>query len=81
MAAPVDASNVPGSLARIAEIVAEHGGNIVDLALEPLDAAGSETKSVRMTINLEVSDLKTLNIVMNDLRSNPLVRQVSRRME
>lgn len=77
----VDASNVPGSLARIAEIVAEHDGNISDLSLDQLDTAGGEANSVRMTINLEVKDLKTLNIVMNDLRSNRLVRQVSRRME
>ncbi|MEO0635686.1 MAG: bifunctional (p)ppGpp synthetase/guanosine-3',5'-bis(diphosphate) 3'-pyrophosphohydrolase [Pseudomonadota bacterium] len=77
----VDASDVPGSLASIAEIVADHGGNIADLSMTPLGASGGLGQSVRMAINLEIATLKALNNAMNDLRDHPLVRQVSRRME
>ncbi|MEM1365616.1 MAG: bifunctional (p)ppGpp synthetase/guanosine-3',5'-bis(diphosphate) 3'-pyrophosphohydrolase [Pseudomonadota bacterium] len=82
----VDASDVPGALARIAETLADHNGNIVDLSLMSLTSAGKggahgDVQSVRMTINLEIATLKALNSAMNDLRGNPLVRQVSRRME
>ncbi|GGB56457.1 GTP pyrophosphokinase [Roseibium aquae] len=69
----VTAANEPGSLAIIAQVIGENGGNIdnVKMLRKAIDFH-------EMVIDLEVWDLKHLNRIINLLRSKPNVSTVTR---
>jgi guanosine-3',5'-bis(diphosphate) 3'-pyrophosphohydrolase len=71
----LEVSNVPGALAKIAEIMAANNGNIFDLSMEH---GGHEL--IRMIINLEIPHVQNLNKAINSLRANRLVSLVRRRI-
>ncbi|MGI9384332.1 MAG: RelA/SpoT family protein [Methyloligellaceae bacterium] len=69
----VTAINEPGSLAQIAQIIGESGGNIDNIKMTKHAADFTE-----MLIDLEVWDLKHLNEIISGLRSKSVVNTVSR---
>jgi (p)ppGpp synthase/HD superfamily hydrolase len=69
----VSALNEPGSLATIAATIAELGGNIDNLKMLRRAADFHE-----ILIDLEVWDLKHLNRIMNQLRTQANVSSVTR---
>lgn len=70
----VTALNEPGSLAQIAQLIGETGGNIARLQM--IDQAADFTE---MLIDVEVWDLKHLNEIISGLRSKSVVSAVSRK--
>ncbi|ADZ70325.1 RelA/SpoT family protein [Polymorphum gilvum] len=69
----VSALNEPGSLATIAQIIGDNGGNIDNLKM-----VRTAPDFHQMLIDLEVWDLKHLNRIINQLRAKPNVSNVSR---
>ncbi|NBN62542.1 RelA/SpoT family protein [Microvirga tunisiensis] len=69
----VAALNEPGSLAAIAQVIGENGGNIDNLKMVRKVADFHQ-----MIIDLEVWDLKHLNRIINQLRTKPNVSSVTR---
>ncbi len=69
----VTAVNAPGSLAEIASIVGETGGNIENLKMVRRAADFTE-----MQIEIEVYDLVHLNRIIAGLRAKPIVSKVER---
>ncbi|MFN4008538.1 RelA/SpoT family protein [Pannonibacter sp.] len=69
----VSALNEPGSLAAIAQVIGENGGNIDNLKMVRKVADFHQ-----MIIDLEVWDLKHLNRIINQLRTKPNVSSVTR---
>jgi GTP pyrophosphokinase len=69
----VSSANEPGSLAQIAQVIAEHGGNIDNIRL----ARGSPDFT-EMLIDVEVYDLKHLNAIIAQLRGRPAVSHAAR---
>ncbi len=69
----VAAKNAPGTLAQIAQIIGEHGGNIDNVHMERRSQDFTE-----VTIDLGVYDLKHLNSIIAQLRSKPVVSSVER---
>ncbi len=67
------AANEPGSLAAIAQVIGENGGNIDNVKMMQ-----RAPDFHQMTIDLEVWDLKHLNRITNQLRSKPNVSSVNR---
>jgi guanosine-3',5'-bis(diphosphate) 3'-pyrophosphohydrolase len=69
----VAAKNAPGTLAQIAQIIGEHGGNIDNVRMErrSQDFTG-------VTIDLSVYDLKHLNAIISELRAKPVVSSAER---
>ena len=65
--------NQPGSLAAVANIIADHAGNIVNLSLKHRDREFHTD-----VIDIEVADLAQLNAVIAGLRSAPAVVSVER---
>ncbi len=72
----VTAVNAPGSLAEIAEIIGESGGNIDNLKM-----ARRAADFTVMHIEVEVYDLVHLNHIVAGLRAKPIVAKVERLFE
>ena len=65
--------NEPGSLAQIAQVIADHDGNIDSVSMQRRTQDFTE-----MTIDLTVFDLKHLNAIVSELRAKPTVSRVER---
>jgi GTP pyrophosphokinase len=72
----VTAVNAPGSLAEIAAIIGETGGNIENLRMARKAADFTELR-----IEIEVYDLVHLNRIIAGLRAKPTVSKVERLFE
>ncbi|MGE0749873.1 MAG: bifunctional (p)ppGpp synthetase/guanosine-3',5'-bis(diphosphate) 3'-pyrophosphohydrolase [Variibacter sp.] len=69
----IQSVNEPGTLAQIAQIIAEHDGNIDNVRMTRRSPDFTE-----MLIDLEVYDLKHLNSIIAQLRAKPVVANVER---
>ena len=69
----VTAMNEPGTLAQIAQVIADNDGNISNLAI----TQAAPDFSV-MLIDLEVFDLKHLSRLIAQLRARPVVSSAAR---
>ncbi|MDO8878292.1 MAG: bifunctional (p)ppGpp synthetase/guanosine-3',5'-bis(diphosphate) 3'-pyrophosphohydrolase [Pseudolabrys sp.] len=69
----VQSANEPGSLAQIAQVIAEHDGNIDNIAMTRRAPDFTD-----VTIDLEVYDLKHLTDIIAQLRAKPMVAKVER---
>ncbi|HXD46821.1 MAG TPA: bifunctional (p)ppGpp synthetase/guanosine-3',5'-bis(diphosphate) 3'-pyrophosphohydrolase [Pseudolabrys sp.] len=69
----VQSVNEPGSLAQIAQVIAEHDGNIDNIHM-----ARSAPDFTDVTIDLEVYDLKHLTAILAQLRAKPMVAKAER---
>lgn len=69
----VVATNEPGSLAQIAQVIGERDGNIENLRMSSRSA-----DFTRMVIDIGVYDLRHLNGILSDLRARPVVSSVER---
>ena len=65
--------NEPGTLAQIAQVIAEHDGNIENVRMTRRSPDFTE-----LLIDLAVYDLKHLNGVIAQLRAKPVVANVER---
>ena len=65
--------NEPGSLAKIAQVIADHDGNIDNVAMRRPTQDFTE-----VTIDLSVWDLKHLNAIIAELRAKSAVSRVER---
>ena len=65
--------NEPGSLAQVAQIIAEHDGNIDNVSM-----VRSSPDFTSMTIDLEVFDIKHLNAIIGQLRAKSVVASAER---
>ncbi|MGA0595758.1 RelA/SpoT family protein [Enterovirga sp. CN4-39] len=65
--------NEPGSLATIAQVIADHNGNIDNVSMKRRTPDFTE-----VTIDLTVFDLKHLNAIISELRAKPAVSKVER---
>jgi guanosine-3',5'-bis(diphosphate) 3'-pyrophosphohydrolase len=65
--------NEPGTLAQIAQVIADHDGNIENVSMHRRTPDFTET-----TIDLSVFDLKHLNAIVSELRAKPSVSSVDR---
>jgi guanosine-3',5'-bis(diphosphate) 3'-pyrophosphohydrolase len=65
--------NEPGSLAQIAQVIADHDGNIDNVSMHRRTQDFTE-----MLIDLTVFDLKHLNAIVSELRAKPAVSRVER---
>jgi len=69
----VQSANEPGSLAQIAQVIAEHDGNIDNIAMTRRAPDFTD-----VLIDLEVYDLKHLNDILSQLRVKPMVAKAER---
>ena len=69
----VQSVNEPGTLAQIAQVIAEHDGNIDNIHMSRRSPDFTE-----LTIDLEVYDLKHLTAIIAQLRAKPVVAKVAR---
>ncbi|HEX2725849.1 MAG TPA: bifunctional (p)ppGpp synthetase/guanosine-3',5'-bis(diphosphate) 3'-pyrophosphohydrolase, partial [Beijerinckiaceae bacterium] len=67
--------NEPGTLAQIAQIIADHDGNIDNVSMKRRTQDFTD-----MTVDLAVWDLKHLNSIIAELRARPVVSRVERVM-
>jgi RelA/SpoT family (p)ppGpp synthetase len=65
--------NEPGSLAQVAQVIAEHDGNIDNIRMER-----SAPDFTAVTIDLEVFDIKHLNSIIAQLRAKDVVASAER---
>src|SRR5881398_682006 len=65
--------NEPGSLAQVAQIIAEHDGNIDNISMERFSPDFTS-----VTIDLEVFDIKHLNSIIAQLRAKDVVAHAER---
>src|SRR5205085_5315708 len=65
--------NEPGSLAQVAQVIAEHDGNIDNIRMERPAPDFTE-----VTIDLEVFDIKHLNSIIAQLRAKDVVAHAER---
>jgi (p)ppGpp synthase/HD superfamily hydrolase len=65
--------NEPGSLAQVAQVIAEHDGNIDNIRMER-----SAPDFTDVTIDLEVFDIKHLNSIIAQLRAKNVVASAER---
>jgi GTP diphosphokinase / guanosine-3',5'-bis(diphosphate) 3'-diphosphatase len=65
--------NEPGTLAQIAQVIAEHDGNIDNVAM-----ARRTPDFTDMTVDLSVWDLKHLNNIISELKAKRVVNKVER---
>lgn len=65
--------NEPGTLAQIAQVIAEHDGNIDNIRM-----TRRAPDFTNCTIDLEVYDLKHLNAIISQLRAKPVVAMAER---
>ncbi len=69
----IQSVNEPGSLAQIAQVIAEHDGNIDNIRMTRRAPDFTD-----LLIDLEVYDLKHLNGIIAQLRAKPIVAKVER---
>jgi GTP diphosphokinase / guanosine-3',5'-bis(diphosphate) 3'-diphosphatase len=69
----VQSANEPGSLAQIAQVIAEHDGNIDNIRMSRRAPDFTD-----VTIDLEVYDLKHLTSILAQLRAKPMVAKAER---
>jgi (p)ppGpp synthase/HD superfamily hydrolase len=69
----VQSVNEPGSLAQIAQVIAEHDGNIDNIHMSRRAPDFTD-----VTIDLEVYDLKHLTGILAQLRAKPMVAKAER---
>jgi GTP pyrophosphokinase len=69
----VHASNAPGTLATVAQVISDHGGNIDNVRM-----ARRAPDFTEMTIDIEVYDLKHLTAIVAQLRTKPIVASAER---
>jgi GTP diphosphokinase / guanosine-3',5'-bis(diphosphate) 3'-diphosphatase len=69
----VQSVNEPGSLAQIAQVIAEHDGNIDNIHM-----SRQSPDFTSVTIDLEVYDLKHLTAIIAQLRAKPMVAKAER---
>ena len=69
----VQTANEPGSLAQIAQVIAEHDGNIDNIAMTRRAPDFTD-----VLIDLEVYDLKHLNDILSQLKAKPMVAKAER---
>ena len=69
----VQSVNEPGSLAQIAQVIAEHDGNIDNIHM-----ARRAPDFTDVSIDLEVYDLKHLTAILAQLRAKPMVAKAER---
>ena len=69
----VQSVNEPGTLAQVAQVIAEHDGNIDNVRMER-----QSPDFTSLTIDLEVYDLKHLTAIISQLRAKPVVAKVER---
>src|SRR6266705_3183613 len=69
----VQSLNEPGTLAQIAQVIAEHDGNIDNIRMTRRSPDFTE-----LLIDLEVYDLKHLNAIIGQLRAKEVVAQAER---
>jgi guanosine-3',5'-bis(diphosphate) 3'-pyrophosphohydrolase len=69
----VQSMNEPGSLAQIAQVIAEHDGNIDNISMSRRAPDFTD-----VTIDLEVYDLKHLTGILAQLRAKPMVAKAER---
>src|SRR6476620_2340402 len=69
----VQSMNEPGTLAQIAQVIAEHDGNIDNIRM-----ARTSPDFTNCTIDLEVYDLKHLNAIIAQLRAKKVVAAAER---
>jgi RelA/SpoT family (p)ppGpp synthetase len=69
----VQSANEPGSLAQIAQVIAEHDGNIDNIAMTRRAPDFTD-----VLIDLEVYDLKHLTDILAQLRAKPMVAKAER---
>jgi (p)ppGpp synthase/HD superfamily hydrolase len=65
--------NEPGTLAQIAQVIAEHDGNI-----DNINMSRRAPDFTDITIDLEVYDLKHLTSILAQLRAKPMVAKAER---
>ena len=65
--------NEPGTLAQIAQVIAEHDGNIDNIRMRR-----QSPDFTSLTIDLEVYDLKHLTAIIAQLRAKPVVANAER---
>jgi guanosine-3',5'-bis(diphosphate) 3'-pyrophosphohydrolase len=65
--------NEPGSLAQIAQVIADHDGNIHNISMHRRSPDFTE-----QNIDIEVYDLKHLSAIINQLRAKAVVAKVER---
>jgi GTP pyrophosphokinase len=65
--------NEPGSLAQIAQVIADHAGNIDNVAMKRRTQDFTD-----VTIDLTVWDLKHLNSIIAELRAKRVISRVDR---
>jgi RelA/SpoT family (p)ppGpp synthetase len=69
----VHSVNEPGTLAQVAQVIAEHDGNIDNVRMDRRSPDFTEVQ-----IDLEVYDLKHLNAIIAQLKAKPVVSKVER---
>ena len=69
----VIASNAPGTLAQIAQVISDHAGNIDNIRM-----ARRSPDFTELTIDVEVYDLKHLNAIIVQLRTKAVVSSAER---
>jgi GTP diphosphokinase / guanosine-3',5'-bis(diphosphate) 3'-diphosphatase len=69
----VQSVNEPGTLAQVAQVIAEHDGNIDNVRMER-----QSPDFTALTIDLEVYDLKHLTAIISQLRAKAVVAKVER---
>jgi GTP diphosphokinase / guanosine-3',5'-bis(diphosphate) 3'-diphosphatase len=69
----VQTANEPGSLAQIAQVIAEHDGNIDNIRMTRRAPDFTD-----VLIDLEVYDLKHLTAILSQLRAKPMVAKAER---
>ena len=69
----VNSANEPGTLAQVAQVIAEHGGNIDNIRM-----ARRSPDFTELLIDVEVYDLKHLNAIIAQLRAKPVVAKAAR---
>jgi guanosine-3',5'-bis(diphosphate) 3'-pyrophosphohydrolase len=69
----VQTANEPGSLAQIAQVIAEHDGNIDNIRM-----TRRAPDFTNLLIDLEVYDLKHLTAILAQLRAKPMVAKAER---
>ena len=69
----VQSVNEPGTLAQIAQVIAENDGNIDNISM-----SRQSPDFTTITIDLEVYDLKHLTAIIAQLRAKPVVASVER---
>ncbi|HVT54640.1 MAG TPA: bifunctional (p)ppGpp synthetase/guanosine-3',5'-bis(diphosphate) 3'-pyrophosphohydrolase [Xanthobacteraceae bacterium] len=67
------AKNQPGTLAQVAQVIGEHGGNIDNVHMER-----PSQDFTQITIDLGVYDLKHLNAIIDQLRAKSVVSSAER---